>query len=625
MGRDKQARKVKAAEREARRQLVLQYTLAGATTREIAATLARQGHDITHATVANDRKAVLAEMREENQAGADHLRELYNSRYDRLIASRWGKAVAGDDNALNLVLRTMDAQRKINGIDAPAAKPIDALPEDLIPTDANAVDPGLSLAAFAEDVLGVHLSDMQLAMASLVLANQRSAIAGCHASGKTYLFAILVVWWLYRYDDGIVSIVATRELQTDHLWGWVTTFWNTCPRLRSALGSDARLLANSLTVSPRRYAERTAAGVSTAGGVAQATGIQGIHSEHVLHVFEEADGIHDAVYRAKEGSMTSVGNKLAMLFNPLRRTGPAYQAMRSDQFAKMNISGFDSPNLAGETLETFLERYHADPDDPWFHEPDVFPGLTGRLWLRDLYQRCGQWEDQEWYGRGLGAYAPSALNNIFDVELVHSLVVPQKWEQQGGPVQIGIDWAAGRGGDLLAIAVSQPREDGYHLVDLQHTNYTPDTLEWAMAIIRRYLYYASAVGIDTGGGGAEFYSSVQREIRDMTSDRKPSLVRVNFGRAAIDDDSYRNTRAELYFGMQRLLRRGRFHANLPPDLQEEFIEQTYEWVGEDVMMVLPKRLQRERGLRSPDRLESICMSVAPLARWRAQSGQVSGV
>ena len=76
--------------------------------------------------------------------------------------------------------------------------------------------------------------------------------------------------------------------------------------------------------------------------------------------------------------MTSVGNKLAMLFNPLRRTGPAYQAMRSDQFAKMNISGFDSPNLAGETLETFLERYHADPDDPWFHEPDVFPGLTGK-------------------------------------------------------------------------------------------------------------------------------------------------------------------------------------------------------------------------------------------------------
>ena len=36
--------------------------------------------------------------------------------------------------------------------------------------DANHVDPGLSLAAFAEDVLGVHLSDMQLAMASLVLS-----------------------------------------------------------------------------------------------------------------------------------------------------------------------------------------------------------------------------------------------------------------------------------------------------------------------------------------------------------------------------------------------------------------------------------------------------------------------
>ena len=207
---------------------------------------------------------------------------------------------------------------------------------------------------------------------------------------------------------------------------------------------------------------------------------------------------------------------------------------------------------------------------------------------------------------------------------MHTLVVPQEWERQGRPVQIGIDWAAGRGGDLLAIAVSQPREDGFHLVDLQYTNYTDDTLEWMIRATRPYLYYASNIAIDFGGGGAEFYSRIRQEVNTMTSDRKPNLVRVNFGARPMDDDSYQNRRAEIYFGLRHIMRARRFHANLSPDLQEEFIDQTYEWTGEDYMRVLPKREQQARGLKSPDRLEAICLSVAPVERWRRQSGQVAG-
>lgn len=37
------------------------------------------------------------------------------------------------------------------------------------------------------------------------------------------------------------------------------------------------------------------------------------------------------------------------------------QSMGSDQWAKMNISGFGTPNLARETLANFLEHYHPTP------------------------------------------------------------------------------------------------------------------------------------------------------------------------------------------------------------------------------------------------------------------------
>ena len=108
------------AQRDARRVLVLQYTLAGATTREIAETLRNQGIEVSHATVATDRSRVISEMIKASEADAEKLRAIYNARYERLIASRWPSALAGDNKAMDLVLRTMDAQRKINGVDAPA-------------------------------------------------------------------------------------------------------------------------------------------------------------------------------------------------------------------------------------------------------------------------------------------------------------------------------------------------------------------------------------------------------------------------------------------------------------------------------------------------------------------------
>ena len=108
------------AQRDARRVLVLQYTLAGATTREIAETLRNQGIEVSHATVATDRSRVISEMIKASEADAEKLRALFNARYERLIASRWSKALAGDNKAVDLILRTMEAQRKINGVDAPA-------------------------------------------------------------------------------------------------------------------------------------------------------------------------------------------------------------------------------------------------------------------------------------------------------------------------------------------------------------------------------------------------------------------------------------------------------------------------------------------------------------------------
>ena len=436
-------------------------------------------------------------------------------------------------------------------------------------------DTGLTPAAFAADVLGVTLSDKQLEMLALIHGNQRTALAGAHASGKTYAAAIFALWWLWRYEDGIVLITATKMDQTARMWNEVRQFWNRCPRLRAGLGQDARLLDRKLDVGPMRYAERFTAAVSVAGGDAQATGAQGAHSPsgRVLVVVEEADGVATAVYNALEGSMSSDNAKMVMLFNPLRRGGPAYNAMRSPQWAQTHISGMDSPNFRHDdgtqmTVDDLVARIDANPEDPWFHD-DPNPFLTGRAYMRDLWLRCGQHGERDWFGRGLGEYAPQGERAIFNAHLVEALTAPQTWNRQASEqnpnyqLRIGIDWAAGRGGDRLAIAVVQSAEDGYRLVGLESTNYVRDTLDWMIGILTPFVYHTKLIGLDSTGGGEEMFNRLRDFLRTYPMDRPPAMVRVNFGSAALDTDSYANKRAEMYFSLHYRMRQGRFHADLP--------------------------------------------------------------
>lgn len=107
-----------AAQLAARRALVLEYTIGGATTRQISQMLAER-HDIhvTHAQVALDRKAALAEIAQRNAAGADELRAEIDARLRRMLNSRWNAAAAGDDDAQDRVMKIDAELRKMYGLD----------------------------------------------------------------------------------------------------------------------------------------------------------------------------------------------------------------------------------------------------------------------------------------------------------------------------------------------------------------------------------------------------------------------------------------------------------------------------------------------------------------------------
>ena len=72
------------------------------------------------------------------------------------------------------------------------------------------------------------------------------------------------------------------------------------------------------------------------------------------------------------------------------------------------------------------------------------------------------------------------------------------------------------------------------------------------------------------------WNRIRDELNRISMENKPPMVRVYFGSTPLDTESYAEKRGEMYFGLRRLLREGRFHANLPLAVREQMLEQTYE-------------------------------------------------
>lgn len=119
------------AQQEARRQQVLQLAMAGGSLRGIALQLSEQyGLEISHQQVKRDLDAILRTTAMQQALPRERYRALLNERYNRLLQSWWRQAlgtpqqgetpaIAAEPMALDKVMKILEAQRRMNGVDEP--------------------------------------------------------------------------------------------------------------------------------------------------------------------------------------------------------------------------------------------------------------------------------------------------------------------------------------------------------------------------------------------------------------------------------------------------------------------------------------------------------------------------
>ena len=190
---------------------------------------------------------------------------------------------------------------------------------------------------FVRHDLKTPLWGKQAQILRAIKRHKRIAVRSCNGSGKTFVAATAVIWWLMAHPNGPAMVVTTAPTQhqvRDLLWREIRSIY-----YRNAALIGGILTRTTLELSPKHYAT----GLSTDSPAR----FQGFHETNILFVVDEASGVREEVFDAIEGSMTSRRARLLLIGNPTSLAGTFYKAFhqRRTQYKTIHISAFDTPNL----------------------------------------------------------------------------------------------------------------------------------------------------------------------------------------------------------------------------------------------------------------------------------------
>lgn len=437
---------------------------------------------------------------------------------------------------------------------------------------------------FARTALRHDLWPMQEAILRAVATSPRVAVKAAHATGKTFVAADAVLWWVTTFPDGIVVTTAPTWTQVERvLWGAVH---------RAAEGSLIAyppLNQTELRLGPNNFAM----GLSTNEGVR----FQGFHGK-VLVVIDEAPGVSPDIWEAIEGIRAGGDVRVLALGNPTVASGPFYDAFTASRasWRTFTISAFDTPNLMGLNPESLLvmSEEELDQNDRSY--------LVTRRWVREKLQEWGQGHPL-YQSRVVGEFPTDGDDVLFPLSWLDGARGRQLVVASDAEWVAGLD-VAGPGEDETALCVRH----GGRIV-LQKAWSKPDPRGEVVAALAPFRDRGVRVNVDTVGIGHYF----AQHLKDCGF----TVRRVNVGERAYDAERYTNLKAEIYWGFRQRLQEGAVGGLTDPVAIAQLASIRYEHNPRGQVVIESKEQMARRGLKSPDRAEALILAFGASKRLRS--------
>lgn len=211
---------------------------------------------------------------------------------------------------------------------------------------------------FVREVLGVEPDEWQVEFLNAVACGERKiSIRSGHGVGKSTGGSWAMLWYLLtRYPVKVVVTAPTSSQLYDALFAelkrWVKEL---PPAVQELLDVKQERIELKASATEAFISARTSR-------AEQPEALQGVHSDNVMLVADEASGVPEQVFEAAAGSMSG-HNAVTILFgNPVRSSGfffDTHNRLRGEWWTK-RVSCEDSKRVSKEYIEEMKSRYGED-------------------------------------------------------------------------------------------------------------------------------------------------------------------------------------------------------------------------------------------------------------------------
>lgn len=426
------------------------------------------------------------------------------------------------------------------------------------------------IGLFAEEVLGLPPDPWQRqVMADVANPEVRQiAVRSCHGTGKSFTAAACMLWALLMHANVKVVVTAPSAGQLfDALFAEVKTMVRKLPQAWQDL-IDPKTDRMSIVTNPDGafISARTARAESPEA-------LQGVHSDFVLLVIDEASGVPEAVFEAAQGSMSGEHATTLMLGNPTRSSGFFFEAFHADgaNWSKYHLSYQDSARVTPAFVKQVADKYGRDSN-------------AFRI-------RC------------LGEFPTADDDTIISLELAEAARDRDIAPTPGASRVWGLDCAR-FGDDSSVLTDMEP-----HVVYSQTVWKKLDTMQlvgrvkaqWDDLDPERRPVEINVDAIGLGAGVADRLRELGLPANAINVSEAPSLK----------GSEYSNLRTELWFKGQEWFesRQGKLHAD-SEDLIADLVSVKYDVNSAGKTFAEPKAVTKKRLRRSPDHADSFLLCFA---------------
>jgi hypothetical protein len=420
---------------------------------------------------------------------------------------------------------------------------------------------------FVKEVLGVQPDEWQKDFLNAVASGERKiSIRSGHGVGKSTTASWAMLWFLLtRYPVKVVVTAPTSAQLYDALFAelkrWVKELPPTIQDLLDVKQERIELKASSTEAFISARTSRAE----------QPEALQGVHSENVMLVADEASGVPEAVFEAAAGSMSGHNALTILLGNPVRSSGFFFETHNrlKDEWWTKRVSCEDSARVSQEYIDDMKSRY-------------------------------GE-ESNAYRIRVLGEFPRSDDDTIIPMELLESAKHRDTRAYEDAPIIWGLD-VARFGSDSSVLCKRQS-----NVVHTLERWRNLDLMQLTGAVVAQYeacdhKSRPAEILVDSIGLGAG--------VVDRLIELKLPARGINVSESPAMGGTYLNLRAELWHKAKAWLEKRDCKIPNNEDLIGELATVRYTFTSNGKIKIESKDDIRKRGLKSPDMADAFVLTFA---------------